>query len=110
MTKKEKIKKYIKENFRHTTNEETQDIRIIEEITNALETEGLINFYFNETMYTAEEECWLQCEYMSKIGKAIIHDYSVVVDNWNTIDEFIDNLIKYQKEIKALEKKIQFNN
>lgn len=110
MTQKEKIKKYIKKHFQFTTNSEIQDIRIIEDITNSLESAGLINFSFNETMYTAEDERWLQCEYISKIGKAIIYDYGVVENNWNTIDKFVDNLIIYQKEIKKLEKRITFNS
>ena len=108
MTQKEKIKEYIKKHFPFVTNSEIQDIRIIEDITNSLELEELINFSFNETMYTAENEYWIQCEYISKIGKAIIYDYEVVENNWNTIDKFIDNLIKYHKEIKELENKIIF--
>ena len=109
MTQKEKIKKYIEKNFA-ITNKEVQTICTIEIITNKLENQGLINFSINELMFPADGEHWLQCEYMSKIGKAIIFDYAVVEENWNTIDEFIDNLIKYHKEIEELENKITFNN
>lgn len=105
MTQKEKIKKYIKKNF-IITNKDTQKPLTIETITNELESQGLINFSINEFMFPADGEHWLQCEYMSKIGKAIIFDCSVVEENWNTIDEFIDNLIKYHKEIEEFENKI----
>lgn len=105
MTQKEKIKKYIKKHFT-VTNEDIITIKIIEKITNVLENKGLINFSFNELSFTSEDESWLQCEYMSKIGKAIIYDYGVVEENWNTVDEFIDNLIKYHKEIEELENRI----
>ena len=109
MNQKEKIKKYIKKNF-IITNEDTQETLTIESITNELENKGLINFSINEFMFPADGERWLQCEYMSKIGKAIIFDCSVAKENWNTIDEFVDNLIKYHKEIEELEEKITFNN
>jgi hypothetical protein len=108
MNQKEKIKKYIKENT-DITNKDVQTIIIIERITNKLEEKGLINFSFNEYTFVSENECWLQCEYMSKIGKAIIFDCAVVEQNWNTIDEFVDNLIKYDKEIEEFEDKIQFD-
>lgn len=109
MTQKEKIKKYIKKTWK-ISNKDIQETLTIESITNELENKGLINFSINEFMFPADGEHWLQCEYMSKIGKAVIFDYAVVEENWNTIDEFIDNLIKYHKEIEELENKIIFDN
>ena len=108
MNQKERIKKYIEKNW-EISNEDTQEPSTIESITNELENKGLINFSINEFMFPADGEHWLQCEYMSKIGKAIIFDCAVVEQNWNTIDEFVDNLIKYDKEIEEFEDKIQFD-
>ena len=109
MTKKERIRKHIIKNWENLNNENVEEPSTIESITNDLENEELINFSINEFMFPADGERWLQCEYMSKIGKAIIFNYNVAI-YWETINEFIDALINCHKEIEQFENKIIFNN
>lgn len=103
MTTKKEVKKFLIGYNKDIEKELDQNI-LIAEATQELYNEGLIDFDFNY-----REDCcdsWLQCEYFSKkLNKVIIIDYDAP-QSFETLDDFIDVLLRYNEEVKDLESRI----